>query len=1030
MKPQILIISAWGPYKDKVEIDFRKLGEQGLYLITGSTGAGKTTIFDAISFALFGDLSGMVREKDKVRSDFADIDTKTYVELVFTHRRVSYRISRNPRYLRPKKRGGGFTAQSENAELTLPDGKYLEGIASVNEKIEQLLGMNYAQFKQISMIAQGEFQKLLTASSKERTEIFRNIFHTKVYETIQQILTKQSKELRSSIMERKNKMEEAVHATKVDDESYQDMLSQENLPVDRIVEVLTKSIEEDQCQEVSLQEQLEILEKQAMELYESKIEAKQSAKKLEELQSVKEKHKVFQEEEKQIKDLEQKIQKAKRTRKVRPIQLAYSNIYQQYNEYKETYQALKEEEEKQEKLYQKWKKAYDSKDKLEALIDEKKETAQLYEQWMRSFQELGQLQKSLFGRQQQMEQGKEQLEDRKKIISLKEDTIKEAKERFTKLHSLEAEQESLENQIKSRFDRQKRYRVLLQLANDLKKMEEELVGLQASYRQLDEEAKKKKQKFEYYDDCYKKAAAGLLAANLSEGAPCPVCGAVHHPNKAVITNSVLKEEELQKLKREYDKALKKVETSQQKAAQCHGNVIARQEQVKEELTLIQKESISEVKQAEKNLQDELKAMETNLRKRQEQLIQREKLAAEMTELENDLQKKKEEIEKLEESMELCRKEYMITEAGIESVRKNIPNHITSKEKLTLLQKENEVTLKQYQKNYNEILAEYQKAGANRERILGLRKQKEEDCKKAKSLFDDKRQEYKEALQENGFDTVESYSESILEDNDISKLETNIQVYYREKKSNEDYLLRLTKECEQQKPVDLEKLNEQEQVLTEKKKSLEQRKKECYARSMANERSLVSIQKNKEEMLKLEEIYGKMSDLERVSRGENAYRLIFEQYVLANYFDEILQAANVRLNKMSFGRYSLFRVQQVNDARTKSSLDIEVLDQYTGKLRHINTLSGGESFKAALSLALGMSDVIQQHAGGVKVEALFIDEGFGALDSESLDQALNTLTGLVSEHCMIGIISHVAELKERIEKKILIEKSNMGSTAVQ
>lgn len=1027
MKPQKLTISAWGPYKDKVVIDFQKLGENGLFLITGPTGSGKTTLFDAISFALFGDLSGMVREKDKVRSDFAETDTQTFVELTFLHRAKHYTIQRNPRYLRPKKRGEGFKAESENAILELPNGKFIEGTALVNEKIVSLLGMNHSQFKQISMIAQGEFQRLLLASSKERAEIFRNIFHTQIYENLQFILSKQARELRMQILERKNKIEEAIAGSVITEEDDQKLLDQENLSYDKIIIAIDHTLERDKKQEKDISIELRKRDAETKEQVERISQAKTNNSKLLEQKETEKKIQLLEEKKPEIQCLEKKCEKAKKALQVRPVQLEYSNYHKRYSELKEEQEKLKKERLQLEESYQTLKASYDKKGYLEAFMDEKKAMEQQYLQWEASYNEIEQLNLEQKHKHQKINMFQQGIEEINRELLQKENTLKEWQERVSLLKNLESEIELLDRTRNIKQEEQKRLVFLQELGNEIVDLEKELAILQNEYCTIDQEAKKKKAEYEYQEDCYKKASAGILAQDLIDGKPCPVCGSTTHPRKAVIPSSVQKEEDIRKLKEESEQWQKKASAAQEKTAHFYGNVKGKKEQLRQELALVKKESIQEIETAYQILQEELSVMNQKERELKENCVQREKYIRQAEGLEKEItqyQKEREEILALLESLQ---EEYHKMEGSIQAAKSKLPKETLTKEGVSALRKENEQLLKKEKDKYDKLLSDYQKAISLLESKKSLQAQNEADLQRTKILFMEKLEQYKEALKKNGFgESVSSYSESLLAESEILELEKHLKAFYENQKSLTDYLKRLNQECKDQELADISSMEQGLREIECQKEHLQREKEILISRISANTRTLHSLLEKQKEMVALEEIYGKMNDLERITRGENAYRLVFEQYVLASYFDEILQAANLRLVKMSMGRYELERVKQVSDARTKSSLDIEVLDDYTGKLRHISTLSGGESFKAALSLALGMSDRMQSYAGGVAVDTLFIDEGFGALDSESLDQAMNTLMTLVGDNCMIGIISHVPELRERIEKKIMIEKTNTGS----
>ena len=749
MKPLLLEMCGIGPYKNKTTIDFEKVGKKGLFLITGPTGAGKTTIFDGIAFALYGNTSGMTRGKDSLRSDFASIDTDTYVILKFAHRGTVYELYRNPKYIRPKKRGEGFTEKKEDAYLKEGENTLVVGANSVNEKIQGLIGMDYPQFKQISMIAQGEFTSLLINPSKERTKIFRDIFGTGIYEKIRILINAKTNYLRSEIKTYNSKLESSIKGIEVSDE-----FDINNKSYEGIVNELNKEISK--------------LEKQDQEIKEK------------------------------IKDIDIKI--------------------------KELAVAIKEEQT-----------AFAIEVKLNSL-------------------------------KKQVEDIKSQEKDIKK--SIKENELK-----YLEIPKNEETVEGLNIKIKRMeifLDKLKEFSI------EINKFEKR----QKDYLLSFEKMKNEKDKFEYYDEILRKSMIGLIANELIEGEPCPVCGSTSHPNIAKLSNEVTSKEHVNELKKQYERAK---EDSDKKHA----------------LALSSKETLSNYEMNKEDLNK-------------------------IKEIENEIYEYK--------------KESQIIKEDVEKIKKC---HLKLKNDLD----KNQILLNRINEEINE-----------------------------------KEKEFEEISRR------------------LTKHEYNIK----------DYLEKIEHEK-----------REYEEVTS------------CYSEKISvNKRILRFIVEDLRDKEVLEKEYGIISDLENITSGKNNKNLIFEQYVLSVYFDAILNAANLRFSKMTDGRYLLTRVKEAFSGVTKDSLDIEVLDNYTGKYRGVKTLSGGEVFKAALSLAFGMSDVIQNFAGGVEINTLFIDEGFGALDSQSLDQAIESLLRIANDNRLIGIISHVQELKERIQNQIVIEKTNSGSRIIQ
>lgn len=879
MKPEKLILSAWGPYKDKVEVDFTRLEDRGLFLITGPTGAGKTTLFDAITYALYGNMSGEVREKNSVRSDFADADTATYVELWMQHDGKEYHIMRNPEYMRPKKKKSGksdYTKEKENARLYLPDGSAVEGSSEVNRRMQEILVLDYRQFKQISMIAQGEFARLLTASPSEKTKIFREIFETSVYDGFAGILRSRSSDLYKQVMEYRHKMDEDVHMlmenvvgqasgnpeNEGEAEAGKSMPQQENHSYEKIIHWLEERILEDKELLGQVQKHYEACEKENAKLGEQINRAEQMNAKLAKLDELRAQKKELGEHKKDRKDAETQLQKARKAETL-----------------KEDYINLKNGKAFIESMEQKQRAEVDS---LQQLMEQEEAKKGYYEK-------------------------KEDIQAGYTCVAA-----------FKECQKLRKEAESLWNAKRK----------------DLRK-------LQQYYVEQEEMVAKKKHIYEQADSAYKRAVVGIAAKQVREGEPCPVCGSLEHPCIARWEEGVPDEAKLRKLQKDYEKEQSVLMELHGKAAACKGEVTA----------------------CETNLQE-------HLRKEEQLKQQMDRLAQEVREI-------------------------------MESMN---------------------------QKAYEELLTRYHKLQAQIKEKKSRLEDEEEELNRQKKQQEERDTIFKEKYKAAGFGNIAAYEAALCNAEEMTRLENKIREYDTKLQTIENLTTHLKEETKGVKKVNVDEMKEAlEEKKQEKQQVLNHLKDSTYL--LKEEKKIVKSMKEKEKILQeLVREYGIVKDLDNMASGNNPKRLVFEQYVLAGYFEEILRAANLRLAKMTSGRYELSRMEEISDGRTKDNLEIRVLDYYTGKYRSVKTLSGGESFKASLALALGMSDVIQGYSGGIRVDTLFIDEGFGALDSESLDQACQTLLSLVEKDRLIGIISHVPELSEKIEKQIIITKTNVGSQA--
>lgn len=864
MKPKKLIICGWGPYKEQAVIDFTKFNTDSLFLITGQTGAGKTTIFDAIAYALFGILSGTVREKGSVRSDFADENTRTFVELDMEHKGEAYHIVRNPEYQRPKKKKSGgstFTKEKENAALTLPDGTIIAGNQEVTRKIQELLGMDGRQFCQISMIAQGEFAKLLLASPAEKTAIFRELFGTSIYALVQSSLKERSAGLYREYMNVRNKMEEDVRILSLEDEDWKELISHEQTDFAAAESYLKDKLTAINAAAKEKQEEEKAVEEKLLHLKEELTEVRQINSRFKELEDTKGQLAVLEEKKADMQKLEEEIKAVKRA------------------------QLLSLEEK---------------------VVAEKEQAAIESEKRIRSLEK-------------ELEQC---LDELKKLegIAAKQEIIRDA-------YRLQDELEDVLKQIKDR-------------KQELSEVEKKLERAREEYVASQKQAEEKHKRYEEADRLYKNAVIGIAARFVEKGKPCPVCGSLEHPKVAQISHEVPDDKQLEGMKKE-------AETARTVCNECYEAALHHQNEQKQLLT-----ACGELADRQTALQTKLQQMERSIT------------------------------------------EYI----------HNTP------------QKEFEAGAAHYRENQS-IAGERQKQIENAREEW---KQKKEESGLARNNLNRK-------IIKSGFTTLDDYVQMMTRLSRLSDME-NEYGEYQEKQA----ALRKLYEHLQEALAGLEPKEEETVSLLfmeckQQKKEIREMMDSYHILADQIKRSLLGIRENRRKAEEIQKEYGIVKDLDDLANGNNARRLVFEQFVLAGYFEQILKAANLRLLKMTDGRYELSRAGQISDGRRKDNLEILVMDYYTGKKRSVKTLSGGETFKASLALALGMSDCIQAQNGGLEVETLFIDEGFGALDEESLEQSCAVLQSLAGSNRMIGIISHVPELREQIEHQIIIEKKNFGSS---
>ena len=881
MRPEKIVISGWGPYKNKIEIDFAKLNGRGLFLVTGATGAGKTTIFDAVTYALYGNLSGEMREKNSVRSDFADPDMPTYVELFMWHDGKEYHIVRNPEYTRPRKRvkNGALTKEKENAVLYLPDGKIIEGTKEVNAKMQEIMVLDYQQFKQITMIAQGEFARLLTASPKEKTRIFRDIFGTGVYEQFTQTLRAKSNELYGKVMEQRHKLEEDVGMLLVNRRQQEEtatlfeLTEPDNWNYDAVDDELSALSKITRATEKELQKQCDNLQTETEKLTRTVTERKLENEQIERLILARKKLEELQANQEIMRKKQETLERAKQAENLLPYKVKAQTVEEAFLRTKANLARLKENEAQARREFA----------ALTPFGGDYKELWQSY------------------------------LEVCKNLAGKKADV------------------DSLMANVEKAF--------------------REWEHAKEIFLDADAYCNEKRKAYGEAERVYRFAMVGVVARMLKSGEPCPVCGSTEHPSPAKEEAGVLTEAELAAMKEEVEKAEKELSGKQSKAT----------------------------------------ALKTVLADKEQQL-----------------EKLQEALEKDTDAESVLRKE-LIAKTSFDEPDFWIMD-FSRKEKMVQENRERATQLQAIITTAAEHIKEMQRDIADRE-----------------SAWQESAKEYAIATKAAGFSDINEAEAALLTSADVNRITGELEGYKKELTAAKSVTEHLAETVGNKELCDLQPLFEQAKQLGQQQEEAQKQLKSAHTFYEEVKKTRTQFAEKLERIKVAKEEYGYVKDLDNLASGNNAKRLVFEQYVLAGFFEEILRAANLRFHKMTGGRYEMSRVQEAGDGRVKDSLEIQVMDYYTGKSRSVKTLSGGESFKASLALALGMSDVIQAMNGGIKVDTLFIDEGFGALDSESLDQACQTLTGLVEHNRLIGIISHVPELRERIDCQVVVEKTNSGST---
>ncbi|MBE5963036.1 MAG: SMC family ATPase [Lachnospiraceae bacterium] len=1049
MKPVTLIMSGFGPFGGEVTVPFEKFGGNGLFLISGDTGAGKTTIFDAVSFALFGNASGENRTADCFRSDFAKPDQKTFVDLTFIHKKKQYQVIRNPLYKRAKKVGNGTTDEKADATLIMPDQSVITGYTTVTKRMEELLGVDWKQFKQIAMIAQGEFMELLTADSVSRAAIFRKVFGTGIYDDMQRKLRNMANSLKSECDDvDKSILQYVSGITPDEDNENYDMIVSWKMEkdinkLDVMIELLKEILIADKKRFKQVKEESDRVTKAIAEKAAEFAVADRDNKMILQLAKAKKAYGLLQERATEMKEEEERWNLGKKALyQVKPVKDMQERALREVVSLKAAVENGTAEKETLEAQYAaKQKEVAEILKKKEELGKITLELSRLKEE-MKKFVMMEGYQKSLNALLVKKQEAKEKIEK----LSREKERMSSQLEQETKTEQsfigLEKEMFDCIAKLEEAGRTLTGLKALSEQIASLQEAEEELFLKNWEYLTAESAYAIHNQSYVEAEQRYFREQAGIMASTLLEGEPCPVCGSTTHPKRAVMEGDTITEAELKKKKTALDKA----HSVMTKAGSACSTQNAKNDmllgQVKKsikELGVNMSDATKDMDRkafrvsaetAVKEKQALAKEEQTGLETMKQQLVLKEEekktVAKRILILKEQLGKTEETLSALKEAESHLMTEHTGLTSMIDTLKKDI--HHATKEEAEGKQAE----LKEVQNTLSTQVEmaerELHECDVKRNRVTAILAENVKSLAAKSEELSALEKQLADRMKENGFVSISMYEEALLKEDMIESLAKKIDMYQKEVRLHEQTIAQLSKETKGKVVKDLTDLKMEQTNLNAEKKELDDKLQTIYSRHKNNEDIGKNIASQYKEQKRLRKEYLLVNELNRTANGDinGKAKIPFEQYVQAFYFNQIIHEANKRLYKMSNTQYELMRKADSSDMRSLSGLELEVMDYYTGKARSVKSLSGGESFKASLALALGLSDVIQRFAGGIELDAMFIDEGFGSLDSNSLEQAIEALALLTTGNRMVGIISHVGELKERIEKQIIIKKSMEGS----
>lgn len=918
MRPIKLKISAFGPYAGVTEFDFDKLGTGGLYLITGDTGAGKTTIFDAITYALYGEPSGNNREVSMLRSKYADDATPTEVELVFSYYGKEYTVKRNPEQWRVHKKDEKPKKQLSGAEFIYPDGKVVTKIRDVDQAVKSVIGIDRNQFCQIAMIAQGDFLKLLLAPTKERMEIFRQIFKTERYSNLQDRLKRESGVLADECTGIKRSISQYINGIVCDEDSVSSIEVEKakkgSLTTEDTIALIEKLLSDDEEKEMKLAE-----EKNSLQI---------------ELDNVK-----------------ARITKANDIAAARRDLQKNESSFMELSEYR---QLLSEKYEEEKKKQPEVKVHTEMVAEIRATLPD--------------YDELNLKQNIVSGNQAFIQSASKRMEQMNQEIQTLYSEITALSEEEKSLQKAGEEKIKLEGEKKALGEQFEKLTILKRSIESLTAAREQYQTAVKIYEEKAEAASLIDTEFKIKNKAYLDAQAGILADTLKVGIACPVCGSTVHPQIAVKPNNAPTKDELDNLQTRAARENANANAERENAGSLKGALEEKEKSVSSEIGDLLGNICAE--DATAIIAEKIFSIETSLEAIDAEISVEKKKIERKESIERLLPQKNDALEAVKKDLSAMKEEVSAKTAETISLESRITD---LEEKLTFESKAKaEEVISQLAKKIEQIQKDLEEAQNNlskcNEKIASLKSAKEEILKRLDGAVD----------------------------------------------------------------IDLNQETELQADLEEKQRQLSNEEKTVHSRISANKRSLDNIEIKSDDLITTEKKYMWVKALSNTANGNisGKEKIMLETYIQMNYFDRIIEHANTRLMIMTDGKYDLVRRKEALTKQGQSGLDLDVIDHYNGSVRSVKSLSGGESFKASLALALGLADVIQASAGGIKLDTMFVDEGFGSLDEDSLAQAMNALISLADNNRLVGIISHVGELKQKIDKQIIVTKDKSGASRAE
>ncbi|KXI55412.1 MULTISPECIES: AAA family ATPase [Bacillus cereus group] len=1020
MRPIQLIMTAFGPYKQKEVIDFDDLGEHRIFAISGNTGAGKTTIFDAICYVLYGEASGEERsDTSMLRSQFADDNVYTSVELTFQLKGKRYEIKRQLGH----KKQGNKTITGHAVELyEVIDEEKIPAVdrfhvTDVNKKVEDLIGLSKHQFSQIVMLPQGEFRKLLTSETENKEEILRRIFKTDRYKLMRELLDQKRKQWKDVLQEKQKERElyfRNVFKLPIRDGALLETLAeQEHVNTHQVVEALEQETAVYKAEVEQLQVEQDVQTKQLKDAETRFHAAKSVNEKFIDLQQKNEKYNTLQENRSVIEMKEISFKRAEQAKRLLPFEQWHEeamgneqkaesllkqiiakkeNIMNNFELAQEKYEAIKNKEPERENA----KKLVQRLEELQPII------ASLAEKQLNLQNaeiQLGKLKESMQNLDRQLEEHTNQ----KQLMSGELQQLERALERYVdKVEELTNMREDAKV-LKQAYD----------VWQEKQKFEQEK---ETAFTKMQETVRA----YENMERRWLSEQAGILALHLHDGESCPVCGSTNHPKKASEQSDAINEKELNDLRDKKNIAEKLHVQVEEKWNFYHLQYEQVIEEVKkrgyqsEELV----ETYSALVQKGKQLATEVNTLKASEETRKQTAVKIKSIEEKV----DALQKQKHEVETEQHRIEM---DCMQLRTSYEHDKKNIPENLQTVQAWKVQFDQAMHELKLMEDEWKKVQEAYQHWQNENIRIQAEQEGASNQFESAKLKKEETFTRFMKELEQSGFTNQITYKEAKLSDAEMDMLQKEIQSYYSSLEVLAKQIEELHAELKDKEYMDITALGEHIKELEINLDIIKEKRQRAQNAVTYISDLHENIRRIDEQIHEEEKAFQELVDLYEVMKGDNESRISFERYILIEYLEQIVQIANERLRKLSNGQFYLKRSERVEKRNRQSGLGLDVYDAYTGQTRDVKTLSGGEKFNASLCLALGMADVIQAYEGGISIETMFIDEGFGSLDEESLTKAVDALIDLQKSGRFIGVISHVQELKNAMPAVLEVTKQKDG-----